>query len=164
MKSAPVVQLLRVGHFLHQKQYMFKKLTGVRYDFFKEEINSLLQVILIYMGIIRRKDKFIYVVNTDNHEYVTCMFWNYCKDHISEEEMVDLINVLKMDEVRIIEAIGESVTITLDSINVINELKNLFDLKRNKLNKYIDGLSEFICDEINSIPIALEEISKKGYH
>jgi hypothetical protein len=162
MKSAPVVQLLRVGHFLYQKKYMFKKFTGVKYDFFKEEIHSLLQVILIHMGIIRRKDKFFYVMNTDNYEYVISMFWDYCKDAISEEEMVELINVLKMDEVRIIEAIGESVIITIDSINVLNELKNLIDLKRNKLSKFIDDLSGFIRDEIDSFH-TLEEISEKGY-
>lgn len=161
MNSASVVQLLQVGHFLFQKQHKFEKCFGVKYDFFKEEINSLLQMILVHMGIVRGKDKFIWVVNTEHYLYVTSMFWNYCKNLISEEEMIDLIHVLKMDVVQIFEENGDSVIHSnLDSVNKLFDLKNLVHLNRNKLNKFLDELSDFIRKEIKMIHEALEELGK----
>jgi hypothetical protein len=159
MKSASVVQLLKIGRFLFQQQYLFKKISGVKYDFFKDEMNTLLQMILIYMGIVRGKDNFIYIINTDHYEYMTMMFWRYCKSEISEEEMIDHIHILKMDEIQIFEANGEIVTnvYSTDSIHVLCELKNLLHLKRMKLNKFIDGLTDFIKAEIKLIHVVLEE-------
>jgi hypothetical protein len=165
MKSASVIQLLKIGHFLFQKQTMFKNFLEVKYDFFKDEMNTILQIILIHMGIVRGGDQSIYVPNTDHYEYVTDMFWSYCKSEISEEEMIDFIHVLKMDEVQIIQAHGEVIvnSSATDSLFVFFELKNLLNLKRMKVNKVMDGLADFIRAEMKLVHVALEELDLKGY-
>ncbi|MFD2445004.1 hypothetical protein ACFSO7_13620 [Bacillus sp. CGMCC 1.16607] len=162
MKSASVVQLLKIGRFLFQQQYLIKKISGVKYDFFKDEMNALLQMILIYMGIVRGKDNFIYIINTDHYEYITMMFWRFCKGEIYEEEMIDHIHILKMDEVQIIEVNGQIVknSFPTDSMHVLYELKNLLYLKRIKLNKFIHGLTDFIKAELKQIHIVLEKLDR----
>jgi hypothetical protein len=159
MKSASLVQLLKDWHLLYQNYNIQKPFLNVKHEFSKDEMNAILQIILGYMGILQRKDYSLHIENMDHYEYVKKMFWRFCHDKISDEEMVDVINVLKTDEVQIIEIEGSKVTIyqTTDSISLLSELKNHLHLKRRKLNKYMLDVTDFIGTKIKMISVALEE-------
>lgn len=159
MRSASVVQLLKIGHFLFQRQSMLKRIVGDKYEFFKDEINSILQIILIYMGIVRGKENSSHIVNTEHYEYLANMYWSYCQNKITEEEMIDTILMLKLDSVEIYVGIGERKA-NLNSLDtyLLQELKDLLHIKRVKLNKFLDGLSLFIRAEMRLILLELEEI------
>lgn len=155
MKSASVVQLLKIGHFLFQKQGLLKKIVAVKHDFFEDEINAILQMVLIHTGIVRMKGNHIYIVNTDHYEHIAMMFLNYCNNHISEEEMIDVMNLLKMDVVQVIKGTQAN---SVDSY-LLHELKKLLQIKRSKLGKFFDSISLFIRAEMRLILLEIDELT-----
>jgi hypothetical protein len=155
MKSASVVQLLKIGHFLFQKQGLLKKIVAVKHDFFEDEINAILQMVLIHMGIVCVKGNHIYIVNTDHYEHISMMFLHYCNDTISEEEMIDVMNMLKLDVVQVI--IGDEAK-SMDAYLLL-ELKKLLQKKRRKLAKLFDSVSLFIRAEMRLILLEIDELT-----
>jgi hypothetical protein len=155
MKSASVVQLLKIAHFLFQKQGLLKNIVAVKHDFFEDEINAILQMVLIHTGIVRVKGNHIYIVNTDHYEHLSKMFINYCHNHISEEEMIDVMNLLKLDDAQVIK---DTKAKSVDSYLLL-ELKKLLQLKRSKLGKFLDSISLFIRAEMRLILLEIDELT-----
>jgi hypothetical protein len=155
MRSASVVQLLKIGHFLFQKQGLLKKVVGLKHDFFEDEVNAILQLILIHTGIIHVQGDHIYIIHTDHYEHLSVMFFDYCKDKISEEEMIDIMHLLKMDDIQVIEGMEAK---SVDRFLLL-ELKNLLLKKRTKLAKVLGSVSLFIRAEMRLILLEIEELS-----
>ncbi|RKD22627.1 hypothetical protein BEP19_10220 [Ammoniphilus oxalaticus] len=166
MKSESIHQLLRVGYLLHQKQTLFKRIFNVNADFFNEELNLLLHVILIHMEIIQEKDQSIMIVNQDHYEYVTKIFWNYCEGQVSVEDVIELIQDLKVEHSSV--RYGENGEPLMrinptNSMNVLFKIKYSIQQKRSKFGDLIGSERDFLRAENKIIQVALGELGRTGY-
>jgi len=165
MKTASIVQLLEVGNFLYRKQKQFKKYFDVEYDLLGKEIKLVLHVILMSMGIIQGdgKEKPCYVVNTDHYEHIIQMFYAYCSGEVTKDEMLDLIQLLKIeDDGQVENEMPISVEDKNYSINALFDLKYSIQANRQKV-AYIGQECDFLRVEKKIIEIALDELGQQRY-
>ena len=164
MKPKRIVDLLEIGHFIYWKQQAIQKLFGTHLSIFDKELQLVLEIILIDIGVIRVKAQSTYVVNTDHREFLMERLIEYYESIISVDQMVDFIQALQLEGVYFLVPGGVvKKDQSADIVNRMFDLKYKLQLKRNQCSQLISNGYNAIRIEKKIMYLALEELGGKRY-
>jgi hypothetical protein len=164
MKPKSIVDLLEVGHFIYRKQQAIQRLFGTYRHLFDKELQLVLEIILIDMGVIRVKAESTCVVNTDHYEFLVEKLREYYENEISVDQMVDFTQALELEGVYFLVHGGVvKKDQSMDIVSRLFELKYGLQSKRNQFTYLISNGYNSIRIEKKILQLALEKLGGNGY-